>query len=84
MKYRDSEGVDMVFDHGRFMREYKIIKNEIFKVREQNKLSREGGNGRVNRVYGFPATVHHGVVEFLAALHKIFVPLLHVTFRDRL
>lgn len=29
-------------------------------------------------------TVHHGVIEFLAALHKIFVPLLHVTIRDGL
>ncbi len=27
-------------------------------------------------------TVNHGIVELLAALHKIFVPLLHITIRD--
>lgn len=65
---------------------HKIIHNEILKVlgREQKmqELSREEGDGWVNRVQGFPATVHHGIIELLAALHKIFVPLFHVTFRD--
>lgn len=66
--------------------EYKLIKKmKYLRFREgSGYLSGEGGDGGVNRVHGFPVTAHHGVVEFFAALHKIFVPLLHVTFRDGL
>lgn len=44
--------------------------------------SGEGRDGGGDRVQSFPVTVHHGVVELLATLHKIVVPLVHVTFRD--
>lgn len=44
--------------------------------------SGEGGDGGVNRVQRFPVAAHHGVVELLAPLHEVFVPLLHVTLGD--
>lgn len=47
-------------------------------------VSGEGGDGRVNRVQGFPVTIHQSLVKLLTALHKILVPQLHVTFRDGL
>lgn len=72
----------MVLDRG----EYKIRTKKCLRFRDgsEEELSREGGDGGVDRVQGFPVTGHHGVVELLAALHKVFVPLLHVTFGDRL